>query len=123
MHLRIKRIVAYNIDFIVAFIIFYIPILLFKNFLENFFWLSLIVFFSLGFLFLLLMIYKDILFKNQSLGKKIVNIRILQNGQIPDRKTIIRRNKFTVLGIMSYPFTVIILNKSIGDIICGTEVK
>lgn len=122
MKLKIRRLIATFIDY--AIILFTVSILsqpIFK-FIDNNI-LTIILCIVSVVIVLYLVIHKDLLFKNASIGKKIMKLGIYINNEIPDKKIIINRNKETLWLIALYVFQVLINNKSSGDIKYNTEVK
>lgn len=108
--MKIKRIIAFLIDF--SIVCFLYAIVSFATPLHDMF--LMIIF--------LLLLFKDIIFKNASIGKKIMNIEIRRyNNKLPNLTTIILRNAFLIL----WPIEILIFliyNKSIGDMIFGTRI-
>lgn len=125
---KLRRIVAFLIDyyillmagFIVAFIIKSIGTIFETNFMMN----------SLNFLInkiampiaILGLLVKDLVFKNYSIGKKLMNLEIRSlNNNSPSIFQLIARNLFYIV----WPLEVLILiitGKRLGDIIFKTEV-
>lgn len=122
MMLKFRRIIAYNIDFIVCFSIPYVPALIIMDLLGKKSIVAGLAMMMAMLLFSIMMICKDLLFRNASIGKKIVGIAIYFKDEIPPKKLIIKRNLLTVI-VPTYPFSVLFYNKSYGDFICFTEVK
>lgn len=120
--IKVRRLIAVYIDFVIAFIIIYLPMLIIDYIINNIIIEIIATIISL-LIFLYLMIYKDLLFKNASIGKKIMGLRIYYNNKIPDKDIIIKRNKTTSLVFPLYVFQILFKNKSYGDIKCDTEVK
>lgn len=126
--IKLRRIVAFFIDyyillmvgFIVAFIIKSIGTIFEINFIMN----------SLNFLInkiampiaILGLLVKDLVFKNYSIGKKLMNLEIKSlNGNNISRFQLIARNLFYIV----WPLEVLILiitGKRLGDIIFKTDV-
>ena len=114
--MKTKRILAYVID--VIFITLIIAPLLLLAFLSKLYYLSPALFT----LYIFLMITRDMYNKNQSIGKKKMKIKILTlNNTIPSYNVLIFRN---VLFIILYGIDlllILIINKTIGDIIFKTK--
>jgi elongation factor Tu len=108
--MKIKRSLAFFIDFSIVCFLYAIV-----SFIAPLHDISLIITF-------LLLIFKDITFRNASIGKKIMNIEIRgYNNKLPNLTTIILRNVFLIL----WPIEILIFliyNKSIGDMIFGTKI-
>lgn len=125
MILRIRRLLAIWIDYVIIFYTcFYagkiIEPLTFKNiFLE--------IVFSIAFLliFFTIFIRKDSIFGYESIGKKIMCLKIYDlNGQrVTEKKKLIDRTFYTTPFFCLYPIMVLINNQSIGDRKIGTQVK
>lgn len=130
--IRIKRLVASLIDFMVISFVILIPANLITGlnynirieFLElnpiqnstNISLLMWIIFFTL-------IIFKDVFFY-QSLGKKVMKIAIYKKDAIlKNSLIIIFRNLLSAIFISFYPITIIFFGKSIGDIVFRTHVK
>lgn len=65
-------------------------------------------------------IYKDFIFKNQSIGKRIVGIEIVFiDGSIPKHKDLFIRNVFWLFNIVEI-FMLIIARKRLGEIVSKT---
>ena len=122
MNLKIRRLIALLIDYlIIVFTFYYILILLTKMFNND----IIISFFTIIIFILIIysLIYKDLLFKNASLGKKIMRIGIYINNYIPNKDILIKRNNKSLQTFPFYLFQIIINNKSSGDNEYNTEVK
>lgn len=67
---------------------------------------------------------KDSLIGYESIGKKIMHLKICQNGErITDKKILVKRNKITFFKLPVCIFWIYINGISDGDEKCGTEVK
>ena len=114
-----KRIIACLIDFII--IIFLVNILGYvvegDIVFSKYFWNIMIV---LLFIYILL---KDIMFRNQSIGKKMMNISIKNmDNTLPKISVIVLRNLTLVLWSIE-GIVLLISNKRIGDILLKTKVS
>ena len=122
MKLKIKRLIATVIDFIIIFFIIYSlsPTQILFNikilkYIINIFVLVLIIY---------LFPHKDCLIGYESIGKKIMGLGIYQNGErVQDKKVLVKRFMETVYLFPLYPLTILVLGKSYGDINLNTEVK
>jgi hypothetical protein len=122
MKLKIKRLIATVIDFIIIFFIIYSlsPTQILFNIK--------ILKYIINILVLVLIIYlfphKDCLIGYESIGKKIMGLGIYQNGErVQDKKVLVKRFMETVYLFPLYPLTILVLGKSYGDINLNTEVK
>lgn len=123
MILKIRRLLAIYIDFIIIFSISYFPLYyissLFDNKILNML-LGIITIISFIFLFL----NKDILIGYESIGKKIMLLKIYQNKErISNKKILKDRVFYSAYFFCFYPFMILYNNKSRGDLIFETEVK
>lgn len=67
---------------------------------------------------------KDSLIGYESVGKKIMNLNICQNGErVTDKRILVKRNKITFFKLPFCIFWICIKGVSDGDEKCGTEVK
>ena len=68
---------------------------------------------------------KDIIFGYESIGKKIVKLKIYDEtgNRLTNKKKLFKRVIYTSLLIPFYIFMILINNKSLGDIIMHTSVK
>ncbi len=122
LKLKSKRLMASYIDFIISFYVIYIPLVLIGKLFNN----DIVIYiFTIIFLivFYYLIIYKDLLFRNASLGKKVFGLRVYIYDQIPDKNIIIDRNKESFRKFYDYFLQIMLNNKSSGDIKYNTEVK
>lgn len=116
--LKIKRLLACYIDFIIFLLFFSIPLeFLNDDFLKNDstdISLFIIVFMII---FLLLFAFKDIITGNRSIGKRILKLYILdENGNIcKNKKILLKRNIRTLELFPMYVFNILQDNKSSGD--------
>ena len=121
--MRLKRLVAAIIDFVIIGYIILIPLWILDQFINGIFVdifigiTGLVAFFNMY-------IRKDNLVGNNSIGKKIFKLKIYQNEkELINKKELIRRNYITMWTVPYYPFMVLYNNKSKGDIKCNTEIK
>ena len=122
MLLKIRRFLAIYIDFVIIFYLCYylFHILdIFDNIYYSIFLSScaLVLFFNI---FLL----KDCICGYESIGKKIMFLKIYYNDDILKDKRILKdRVYFSIWNFPIYPFMILINNKSSGDNKFGTIVK
>lgn len=123
MKIKIKRLVAVYLDFVFIFAACYFPFYylqqIFSNWLVTLF-LTVVVFVLIFNLFL----RKDCLIGYESVGKKIMNLKIYKNDiRIENKKLLMDRVLNTMGSFCFYPFMILIWNKSSGDNKYETEVK
>jgi len=125
-HMKIKRVFAWIIDIFLCFYVFYIPIIYLPgNITKNYEMIDR----SLSPLFFLLFLSsfcaKDLLFKNQSIGKKIFGIAIYneQDNSIPNKVTLVKRGFISFCVNFVEALALVVINKSVGDCIFKTKVR
>ena len=125
MIIKVKRLIAMVIDY---YIIFY-PCWYLLNFIAFLTGDNLVFQFALslfGFILVCgLFAVKDIIFGYESIGKKIVKLKIYDEtgNRLTNKKKLFKRVIYTSLLIPFYIFMILINNKSLGDIIMHTSVK
>ncbi len=71
-----------------------------------------------------LFIRKDCIFGYESVGKKLMFLKIYNDDKrVIDKNLLLKRNKSSVWSSFYYPFMILFNNKSKGDKIYNTEVK
>lgn len=120
--MKVKRIIAFLIDYII--LLFPIYTLLFS--MEIIFNCDIIFchFYLIISIIMFLLSLKDLIFKNASIGKKIMGLRIVdnKNNSIPNMYKIIIRNLTLILwpiDIIGFLFS----NKRIGELMTNTKVE
>lgn len=122
MLLKIRRFLAVYIDFVIIFYLCYYPFYILDIF-DNIYYS---IFLSSCFLVLFFNIFliKDCIFGYESIGKKIMFLKIYHNGDVlKDKKILKDRVYFSIWNFPIYPFMILINNKSSGDNKFGTIVK
>ena len=116
--IKMKRLIAIYIDFIVIIMTTLLTnIIMFGHFNQS----ETVIVIIIGiivylFVFYTLMIRKDLLFKNASLGKKIFKLNIImENGEIPKQKIILKRNIETFSSFPTNILSIIFDNTTSGD--------
>jgi len=114
-----KRIIAMMIDYIIILVICHIPLIIYIE-LADFNIFEAID--SMISLVMILVIFKDLIFRNASIGKKIMKLEIRkQDNKIPPIYAIILRN--ITVSIWPLECILILMNKNrIGDMIFNTKV-
>ena len=109
--MRIKRLISIFIDYMIS--LYIMTPNLFLN-IVNIKWEGIIILVSFS--------MKDLIFKNQSIGKKIMKLEIVnKENEKPNKFILICRN----LTVFIWPLEIILLlifNKRIGDILFNTQV-
>lgn len=123
--MKLKRILAWIIDWNISGIPALLYALIFKKIVElqglNVIGVLLFVFFVLS--FPAFFVLRDVIFKGQSIAKRIFKLRVVDNetNTLPETKKLIVRNVFFFI----YPVDAIMLlvtNKSLGDIATNTTI-
>lgn len=123
MNLKIKRLIAIFIDYMIIFFILYIPSSIIQKTFNNII-VDIICGIVDAILIVVLFLKKDCLIGYESIGKKIMGLKIYQNGErIKDKKILVDRITKTFYSFPFYPFMILINNKSSGDKKLNTEVK
>lgn len=127
MQIRIKRLVACGIDLLPFMVLlrFLTPII--YNVIPNSNGIRTVIciiyYVSLG----ILVCLKDNFFGNESVGKKIMKLKIVGlNGEIEkDKKMLFERNFYSLFNVFfpMYPYMILFINKSFGDMKTKLEVK
>lgn len=123
MKIKIKRLVALYIDYLLIFCISYFPFYyiykLFNTFLANLFFGSITILLLIN-----LFLRKDSIIGYESIGKKIMRLKIYKNNERVTNKKLLKDRVFLSLpSLPFYLFMILFNNKSSGDIKLGTEVK
>ena len=122
MFLKIRRFLAVYIDFILIFYLCYF----FANLINVFDNIFYQIFDGIVVLILFLNIFlrKDCIIGCESIGKKIMHLKIYKNSiRVENKKILIDRVLCSMGSFCFYPFMIFINNKSSGDNKYGTEVK
>lgn len=125
MNVKIRRLIATYIDFIII----AWPTCYLGNYLNPMFETNLILYIILSMIILIIgfniFLRKDTIFGYRSIGKKITRLKIydMDGSEIKDKKKLIDRIFQSLSTAHLYPFMILINNKSNGDKRIGTEVK
>ena len=127
MSIKIKRLIAFSIDLLPCIILIreLTPTIyhLIPN--NNIFQIifSIIYYFLWG----IIICMKDCIFDTKSIGKKVMNLKIVDshNQTVKNKKILFIRNFYSLFNIYFplYPYMILIFNKSFGDIKTKLEVK
>ncbi len=123
--MKLKRILAWIIDWNISGIPALLYALIFRKVVEiqgiNAIGLLLFVFFVLS--FPAIFVFRDVIFKGQSIAKRIFKLRVIdiETNDLPSNQKLIIRNLFFFI----YPVEFIMLlasNKSLGDMATNTTI-
>lgn len=118
--IKFRRLMATIIDF---FIILLTGFLFYINILDVYIKNENILFIIALTLFVGSFFIKDMIFKNRSIGKLFLGLKIVSNdNKVLGIKKLIQRNIYTFLKMDKYALDIIKTNKSIGDLKCNTSV-
>ncbi len=127
MNLKIRRLIAMYIDFHIVFFATYIFIGMFESLFYKNILVDIIFGLAFGTIFINLLLRKDMIFGYESIGKKIMKLKIYdENGmRIKNRKELIDRIYYSLFSyeFPFYPYIILINNRSRGDRIVKTVVK
>lgn len=124
MFLRLRRLIASYLDMIVIYHILYFPSILLADLFESNMILNIISAIFIVIIFYLLILNKDGIIGYESIGKKIMRLKIYKDGKrLEDKKISRKRNYFSFWDMPFYVINVLFDNKTEGDIKCNTEVK
>lgn len=127
MNLKIRRLIAMYIDFHIVFFATYIFIGMFESLFYKNILVDIIFGLAFGTIFINLLLRKDMIFGYESIGKKIMRLKIYnENGmRIKNKKELIDRIYYSLFSyeFPFYPYIILINNRSRGDRIVKTVVK
>lgn len=120
---KIKRLIAAIIDYSVTMLVVFKSVEIISEALGII--SARIILSTIGlFIVISFLLYKDCIIGYESIGKKLMHLKIYQNNKrITDKKILLERNEATIVGFPLYPFMILIKNKSFGDLEYNTEVK
>ena len=123
MFLKFRRLVALYIDYLIVFYVSYFPMNYIYSLFNNMF-MNIVTGLIAMILLINLFLRKDCLIGYESIGKKIMRLKIYQDDKpVKDKKILMDRVFNTLWPFVEYPFMILYNNKSKGDIKCNTEVK
>jgi len=117
--IKIKRLLATFLDVLLILLLMNLMLIILSELNSDF--LSYILFLSS----FSLLVVKDFIFKNRSLGKRIMGIEIvcLEGFKTLNKTILIKRNFLSLLFGIFYPITVLMWNRSLGDSIYETTIR
>ena len=125
MLLRVRRLIAVYLDYVICMYINY-PLILISNLFEDstYNFISIIIDVICILIFLYTFFHKDCLIGYESIGKKIMRLKIYQNDvQVHDKNLLLKRVEKTFWSIPIYPFLILINNQTWADKELNTMVK
>lgn len=124
MFLRLRRLIASYLDIMLIYFILYYPVKLLVNLFENNMILNIISAILIVVILYILILNKDSIIGYESIGKKIMRLKIYKVGKrLEDKKILRKRNYLNIRDMPFYVINVLVNNKTEGDIKCNTEVK
>ena len=124
MFLRLRRLIASYLDIMLIYFILYYPVKLLVNLFENNMILNIISAILIVVILYILILNKDGIIGYESIGKKIMRLKIYKDEKrLEDKKILRKRNFLSFWDLPFYIINVLFDNKTEGDIKCNTEVK
>lgn len=124
MVLKLRRLTASYIDIMLISFIIYYPFKLLEILFKNNMVLNIISAILILIIFYTLILNKDGIMGYESIGKKIMRLKIYKDGKrLEDKKILRKRNYLSFWDLPFYVINVLFDNKTEGDIKCNTEVK
>lgn len=124
MLLRLRRLIASYIDIMLISFIIYYPFKLLEILFKNNMVLNIISAILIVVILYILILNKDGIMGYESIGKKIMRLKIYKDGKrLEDKKILRKRNYLSFWDLPFYVINVLFDNKTEGDIKCNTEVK
>lgn len=124
MLLRLRRLIASYIDIMLIYFILYYPVKLLANLFKNNIVPNIISSIFILVILYILILNKDGIIGYESIGKKIMRLKIYKDEKrLEDKKILRKRNYLSFWDLPFYVINVLFDNKTEGDIKCNTEVK
>jgi len=122
MYIKLQRIMALIIDYLLIYNVIYIPYFIITSLIKSNLLEILLDIISL-IIVLFLFIKKDCIFGYESIGKKIMGLRIYyENEKVKDKKILTDRIIKSICIFPFYPFMILKDNRSQGDIKLNTKI-
>ena len=117
MKLKMKRLMATFLDYFIFFYVSYLILIIAEVFTKNNMVLRVITTMFVMLVFFCLFLCKDILFGYESIGKKVMKLKIYDEdgNNLIDKKKLIMRTFYSFWLFPIYPFMILVNNRSIGD--------
>ena len=124
MLLRLRRLIASYLDIMIISFVIYYPCKLLEILFKNNIVLNIISAIFIVFILYILILNKDGIIGYESIGKKIMRLKIYKDEKrLEDKKILRKRNFLSFWDLPFYIINVLFDNKTEGDIKCNTEVK
>ena len=124
MLLRLRRLIASYLDIMIISFVIYYPCKLLEILFKNNIVLNIISAILIVVILYILILNKDSIIGYESIGKKIMRLKIYKVGKrLEDKKILRKRNYLNIRDMPFYVINVLVNNKTEGDIKCNTEVK
>lgn len=124
MLLRLRRLIASYLDIMIISFVIYYPCKLLEILFKNNIVLNIISAILIVVILYILILNKDGIIGYESIGKKIMRLKIYKDEKrLEDKKILRKRNFLSFWDLPFYIINVLFGNKTEGDIKCNTEVK
>lgn len=124
MLLRLRRLIASYLDIMIISFVIYYPCKLLEILFKNNIVLNIISAILIVVILYILILNKDGIIGYESIGKKIMRLKIYKDEKrLEDKKILRKRNFLSFWDLPFYIINVLFDNKTEGDIKCNTEVK
>ena len=124
MLLRLRRLIALYLDIMIISFVIYYPYKLLEILFKNNIVLNIISAILIVVILYILILNKDGIIGYESIGKKIMRLKIYKDEKrLEDKKILRKRNFLSFWDLPFYIINVLFDNKTEGDIKCNTEVK
>lgn len=124
MLLRLRRLIASYLDIMIISFVIYYPCKLLEILFKNNIVLNIISAILIVVILYILILNKDSIIGYESIGKKIMRLKIYKDEKrLEDKKILRKRNFLSFWDLPFYIINVLFDNKTEGDIKCNTEVK
>ena len=124
MLLRLRRLIASYLDIMIIPFVIYYPCKLLEILFKNNIVLNIISAILIVVILYILILNKDSIIGYESIGKKIMRLKIYKDEKrLEDKKILRKRNFLSFWDLPFYIINVLFDNKTEGDIKCNTEVK
>lgn len=124
MLLRLRRLIASYLDIMIISFVIYYPCKLLEILFKNNIVLNIISAILIVVILYILILNKDGIIGYESIGKKIMRLKIYKDGKrLEDKRILRKRNYLSFWDLPFYVINVLFDNKTEGDIKCNTEIK
>lgn len=124
MRTKIARVLANCLDYFIIYYVCYFILWIVNQFLSTTF-TDVIIGATLMIAIFLLFCFKDVLFGYESIGKKIMGLKIYdkKGNRVTDKRKLVKRVFHSTYTFPFYVIFVFVNNQTIGDKVCGTTVQ